>query len=36
MRDIKSNADIEPRLCVVMPVFNEAAQVPRPPPPRDQ
>jgi len=27
MRDIKSNADIEPCLCVVMPVFNEAATI---------
>ncbi len=27
MRDIKSNADIEPCLCIVMPVFNEAATV---------
>jgi len=27
MRDINSNADIEPCLCVVMPVFNEAATV---------
>jgi len=27
MRDIKSNADIQPCLCVVMPVFNEAATI---------
>src|ERR1041385_9049034 len=27
MRDIKSNADIEPYLSVVMPVFNEGATV---------
>src|SRR3569833_3049026 len=27
MRDIKSNADFEPCLCVVMPVFNEAATI---------
>jgi glycosyltransferase involved in cell wall biosynthesis len=27
MRDIKSNADIEPCLCVVMPVFNEDSTV---------
>jgi glycosyltransferase involved in cell wall biosynthesis len=27
MRDIKSNADIEPCLCVVMPVFNEGATI---------
>jgi glycosyltransferase involved in cell wall biosynthesis len=27
MRDIKSNADIEPCLCVVMPVFNEGTTI---------